>query len=153
VLKLSAMTAGALIAIATCGCGGDDGGDPPSTGGNGGAATGGAGGAGASSGGSVTGGAAGMSGGGAGGSLAGAATGGQGGGTSGGGGSGGGGAKGCMRVPSSDATCVDNFPEAPQAYSCEDLASGVALNRSHDNDCWNGNFVPGAPLAYCCPTM
>jgi hypothetical protein len=152
VLKLSAMTAGALIAIATCGCGGGDDGDPPNTGGKGGSATGGAGAAGASSGGSVAGGAAGMSGGGAGGSSAGAGTGGQGGATSGGGGSGGG-ATGCMRVPSSDATCVENFPEAPQAHSCEDLASGVALNRSHDNDCWNGNFVPGAPLAYCCPTM
>jgi hypothetical protein len=151
VLKLNATTAGALLAIALCGCGGDDENDPPNTGGKGGSATGGAGGAGASSGGSATGGTAGVSGGGAGGSSAGAGSGGQSGGPSGGGGSGGTGATGCMRVPSSDATCADNFPDAPRAHSCADLRSGFDLDDAHDNTCWNTNVVPGGAIGYCCP--
>jgi hypothetical protein len=150
VLKLSATTAGALLAIALCGCGGDDENEPPTTGGKGGTATGGAGGAGASSGGSATGGTAGVSGGGAGGSSAGAGSGGQSGGPS-GGGSGGTGATGCMRVPSSDTTCADNFPDAPRAHSCADLRSGFDLDDAHDNTCWNTNVVPGGAIGYCCP--
>jgi hypothetical protein len=56
-----------------------------------------------------------------------------------------------MRALSSDKNCADNVPEAPEAYSCTDLASGKALDDSHDNKCWNGNFVPGATFGYCCP--
>jgi hypothetical protein len=153
VAKVSSRGAVALIAIALSGCGSDDEDKGSNTAGMGGAggtsATAGSGGAGASSGGTSAGsGGAGGSASGAGGSSSGA------GGSAAaqaGGGSGGGGATGCMRVPSSDAICIESVPEAPQAHSCADRASGRALDDSHDNTCWNGNFVPGAMYAYCCP--
>jgi hypothetical protein len=131
------MTAGALLATVLCGCGGDGAGDPPAVAGQGGGA---AGHAGSSAGGATLGGSGGL-GGGAGGSSAGANT----------GGSGGMATTGCMRVPSSDAACVDNFPEAPQAHSCADLSSGFDLDDEHDNTCWNTNVVPGGAIGYCCP--
>jgi hypothetical protein len=150
VLKLSAIATGAVLAI--CGCGGDDGGDDRrSTGGTGGSAMSGSGGAGANSGGATSGGVAGTSGGGAGGYSAASGSGGLGGVTSGGGGNGGMATTGCMRVPSSDAACADNFPEAPRAHSCADLRSGSDLDDAHDNTCWNTNIVPGGVIGYCCP--
>jgi hypothetical protein len=56
-----------------------------------------------------------------------------------------------MKVPTSDAACADNFPEAPIAHSCADIRSGFDLNDAHDNTCWNTNIVPGGLLGYCCP--